>query len=178
MMDTLFTARCVLRSPAEGDEDGLIALATDPAVRQFLGGPRDAIVAKASADALILEQTPIPAWAVRLRKREEAGCIGLITLAPRHDEATRELSYQFIPEYWGMGLAYECTQAVLRHAFEILNLPRLVSETQAANQASRRLLERVGMHEFRSIERFGATQVIYGIVNPQVAITPESFPSG
>jgi ribosomal-protein-alanine N-acetyltransferase len=60
-------------------------------------------------------------------------------------------------------LASEAVSAVLAHAFTELGYERLVSETQAANQPSRRLLERVGMRPARDVQRFGAAQMIYAI---------------
>ncbi|WP_137132900.1 GNAT family N-acetyltransferase [Rhizobium sp. FY34] len=178
MIPILFTAQCILRPLTAHDRDGLIDLKTDPAVRQFLGGPQKEMVAKASAEALIFGNTLSLAWAVRLREQKEAGCIGLVTVAPHHNESDRELSYQFLPAYWGLGFAFECTQAVLRHAFDILGLPRLVSETQAANRASRSLLERLGMREAGTVERFGEPQIIYDIVNPLTPIISASAPAG
>lgn len=177
-MATLFTSRCLLQPPEEHDRDGLIALATHPAVRRFLGGPREDMAAKASADALIAGSTSSMAWTVRLREQNEAGCIGLVAVGPHHDESLRELSYQFLPAYWGQGLALECTEAVLRYAFGSLSLPRLVSETQAANRSSRRLLARLGMREAQTVERFGAPQIIYEILNPLNRFRPAPVPAG
>lgn len=132
----------------------------------------------ASADALVAGSPHSLTWAVRLRDQNEAGCIGLVVIGPHHDDRLSELSYQFLPAYWGRGLALECTTAVLRHAFDILRLPGLVSETQAANQPSRRLLERLGMRKARTVERFGAAQIIYEIANPLSPVIPAPAPAG
>lgn len=42
-----------------------------------------------------------------------------------------------------------------------LKLPGLIAETQTANQASCRLLEKVGKKRVKTLSRFGAEQVIY-----------------
>jgi len=42
-----------------------------------------------------------------------------------------------------------------------MQLRRVVAETQAANAASVRLLERPGFRLFRQVTRFGAKQSIY-----------------
>lgn len=76
--------------------------------------------------------------------------------------------------YWGLGLAFESVKMVLCHAFDTMALPRIVSETQQANRASRRLLEKLGMQMTRTIERFGAQQIIYEIANSSV--NPDGHP--
>ncbi len=71
------------------------------------------------------------------------------------------MSYELLPEYWGKGYATEAVEAALGYAFVDLGLERVVAETQAANERSCRLLERLGMKAERKLERFGAKQVIY-----------------
>ena len=44
-----------------------------------------------------------------------------------------------------------------------MKLPQVIAETQEANAASRRLLERLGMTQRASLHRFGHMQVIYGV---------------
>jgi RimJ/RimL family protein N-acetyltransferase len=76
----------------------------------------------------------------------------------------REVSYAFLPEHWGHGYAREAVPAVIAWAFERLPAPyamRVVAETGADNQRSRRLLEAIGLSP-----RAGGTStesVIYAI---------------
>jgi [ribosomal protein S5]-alanine N-acetyltransferase len=71
------------------------------------------------------------------------------------------LSYEFHPDAWGHGYATEATRRALDFALNDLAFERLIAETQTANSASCRLLERLGMKEERRIQRFGAEQAIY-----------------
>ena len=76
-----------------------------------------------------------------------------------------EISYQFLPEHWGQGYGREAVSAVLGWAFEAIVPvpPVVVAVTQAANKASRRLLESVGMTAVGTFEEFGAPQVMYSV---------------
>jgi [ribosomal protein S5]-alanine N-acetyltransferase len=44
-----------------------------------------------------------------------------------------------------------------------LSLPNVIAETQTANRASCKLIERLGMKLEKTIERFGAEHAIYSI---------------
>ena len=87
--------------------------------------------------------------------------VGLVFISKHRDGEDSELSYQFSPDAWGMGYAIEATRRVLDFAMNDLSLGRLIAETQSANKASCRLLERLGMTEQRRVQRFGAEQIIY-----------------
>jgi ribosomal-protein-alanine N-acetyltransferase len=74
-----------------------------------------------------------------------------------------EISYEFRKEYWGRGLGTEVIRAVLAYAFSSLGLAELYAETQSANLASIRLLEKVGFQFLMSLKRFGEQQALYSI---------------
>lgn len=87
--------------------------------------------------------------------------IGFIDISPYHEPEYQELSYLFLPEFWGYGYAFEACRAVLRYCEETLDLKTVVAETQSANTRSRALLERLGFTMVRQLERFGAMQCVY-----------------
>ncbi|NYO85721.1 GNAT family N-acetyltransferase, partial [Escherichia coli] len=47
---------------------------------------------------------------------------------------------------WNLGYATEVAQAVLHYAFTSLNIPEVVSFTTVNNLASRRVMEKIGLH--------------------------------
>jgi ribosomal-protein-alanine N-acetyltransferase len=157
--DTLLTTeRCVLDVIQSGDYGSVLKLKTDPDVRLFLGGPVD----EATFDdrfSRLLKQGP-GEWRWVIHGQNDNTFIGLVYLVPHHDGET-EVSYELLPEWWGMGLAAEAVGAVIAFALEELKLERVVAETQSANLKSRQLLERLGLQVIDSVERFGAQQVIY-----------------
>lgn len=73
--------------------------------------------------------------------------IGFIALnrEERQDCAEYNLGYVFNADYHGQGYATESCRAILEHAFGALAADRVISGTAVANQASCRLLKRLGM---------------------------------
>ena len=56
-----------------------------------------------------------------------------------------DIGFAFLPQYWGQGYAYEAAKAVLAHGKKVLGLERVVAITASDNQASIKLLEKLGM---------------------------------
>jgi RimJ/RimL family protein N-acetyltransferase len=62
-----------------------------------------------------------------------------------------ELGYDFRSDYWNQGLATEAASAVRDYAFDVLNLPSLISLIRVGNEASKRVSEKIGMRLVREI---------------------------
>lgn len=60
-----------------------------------------------------------------------------------------DLGYRFISDFWGRGLATEASEALLEYGFESLKLKRIIAMVLPENQASVRVLEKLGF-EFDS----------------------------
>lgn len=78
------------------------------------------------------------------------GClIGFVALNPegQADQHTVNLGYVFHFDYHGKGYASEACRTLLAYAFEYYQADRIVTGTAAANQASCRLLERLGFQK-------------------------------
>jgi [ribosomal protein S5]-alanine N-acetyltransferase len=69
-----------------------------------------------------------------------------------------ELVYSLEPEHWGKGYATEAGAEVLRFAFEELELPVLYAGFDEANEASRKVMERLGMSYFDHLADPGETE--------------------
>lgn len=153
------TTRCDLMALRADDLEHVVRLYTDADVRRFLGGPVDEQTMRSRFPAILEPDTSTQRLAVRIKT--DGSFAGLVTLSPHHDGVDTEVSYQFLPEWWGQGYATEAVQAVVTHALTHSGLPRVIAETQTANIASCRLLERIGMRLDRTVDRFGAEQSIY-----------------
>lgn len=149
VQQSLQTAQCNLLPPESNDRPALIELLKSGDVRQFLGGALNSEDAARRADRIIAGANAGRCWS--LHHRVDRRCIGLIGLAPHHDGQLTEISYQFLPAYWGKGIAFETVSAVIEYALMECKLARLVAETHEANTASRRLLQRCGMTEYRRL---------------------------
>lgn len=134
-------------------------LFTSPEVRAFLGGPVPPEYARQRLRGWLTAEDPH--FAV-IRAGDNA-FLGIVDLAPYHEAGKLELSYLFLPAYWGNGYAEESIRRILQYCKEELHLSHVVSETQQKNIRSRRLLERLGYTLEQQLERFGAAQCMYGL---------------
>ena len=149
MADTLTTARLLLRRWREADRLPFQRLNTDPRVMEFMPG----LLSAEASDAMILrieqhfDRHGFGLFAAELLEdRRFLGFIGLSTPAFEAPFMPAvEIGWRLAAESWGCGLATEGAQAVLRYAFQTLELPRVVSFTVPHNLRSRRVMEKLGM---------------------------------
>lgn len=150
-----------MNSFQKSDYDDVKKLYTNPDVRKFLGGVRQKVSIEAALDDMLRKNDDCFYWAVR--KKHTGDFMGLISLDSHHDGLHLEISYQFLPQWWGKGYATEAVQLIINYGLNELKLSKIVAETQTANISSCKLLERVGMELEQTISRFGAEQAIYSI---------------
>lgn len=92
-------------------------------------------------------------WALILKKENKMiGTCGFTRFHFPHDSA--EVGYVVNPAYRGCGIAPEALSAVLAFGFETIGLHRIEARFVAENEASRRVMEKVGMR-FEGIAREG-----------------------
>lgn len=70
---------------------------------------------------------------------------------PRYNELEVELAFAFGKKYWGKSYAYEASVAMIRYAFDELNLRRLVNGTGDDNVRSIALHRRLGFRIFKAL---------------------------
>lgn len=164
----LKTDRCILTELQQQDYDDAKALYLDAEARRYLGGPVDEQMLMAKFTAKLSSNTG-SYWVIR--HAHDGEFIGEVSLALHHDGTSTEVSYQLLPEWWGQGYATEVVKRVIQYAFEELGLPRVIAETQTANKASCRVLEKVGMQLQQTVERFGAEQAIFSVASPDPSVS-------
>lgn len=76
-----------------------------------------------------------------------------------HDQI--ELAYALMSAYWGKGLATEMATAILTVGFEVLNIEQVVCLTLTTNQASQRVMQKVGFQYERNIIYANLPHVLY-----------------
>ncbi|HEY2069045.1 MAG TPA: GNAT family protein [Rhizomicrobium sp.] len=173
----LRTDRLYLRPLAAGDAEALFAIMSDEEAMRFWDWPafKDyttvaEIVAGQVAD---MAEGRALYWAVALVTPDGGtgpviGACDLSEIARRQSRA--ELGFLFNRAWWGNGYAAEAMDAVTRYAMGELGIERLWARVHDGNDASRRLLERLGFsYEGRlagHIVRDGARRdcLIYGRV--------------
>lgn len=130
-------------------------------------------------------------WAVERTGEYACSFVGFIGLSVPSFEAAFtpcvEIGWRLAPAHWGVGLATEGARTVVAHAFEALGLDALVSFTVPTNTASRRVMEKIGMHrdlggdfDHPSLPDGHPLQrhVLYRIRSPIGAEFPRGAPAG
>ena len=117
----------------------------DPEVARFLGGPftDEQIRQRLERHMALLRDYKVQYWPIFLLETgDHVGCGGLQPY--RIEEQIYELGFHLHRAYWGRGLAEEAARAVIRFAFESLELKTLFAGHHPENAASRRVLEKLG----------------------------------
>ena len=108
--------------------------------------------------------------------REDEELVGSIGLAVKREHRRAELGYWIGVPYWGRGYATEAGAAMVRYAFETLDLHRVFAIHYAKNAASGRVLQKLGMsYEGRQrghILKWGEflDEELYGILRDDPAL--------
>jgi RimJ/RimL family protein N-acetyltransferase len=138
----LSTDRLMLTPPAEADAAFMLELLNDPAwVRNI--GERDVRTLDAARD-YIRDRFSNGLWLV---VRDAAGePLGLCGLVEREDFDVPDIGYALLERHAGKGCATEAARAVVRHALDVMGLPKLAAITVPDNVASQRVLEKIGFH--------------------------------
>jgi [ribosomal protein S5]-alanine N-acetyltransferase len=157
------TNRCRLTKINEEDYEDVKKIYANHQVRRYLGGiiEDEVILRKKYSDILKRSFSGAYYWVIRSKTSNEF--IGLTSLEKYHDHKSIEVSYEFLPQWWGAGYATEVISKLIDYGFNELGLDNIVAETQTANGASCKLLERVGMILESKLHRFGAEQAVYRI---------------
>lgn len=159
------TLRLRLRPMRGDDVDDLLGVFADPVVMASFGvDPFD--------------RSQMERWVQRNLDHQDRYGYGLFSVVHRTDSrfigdcglehledgsGDVEFGYDLRSDYWGRGLATEAAAAVRDHAFEVLNLPRLVSLIRHGNEPSRRVAAKIGMRPEADVTRHGQTYWCYAL---------------
>ena len=141
------TARLTLRDFVKLDFDAIYAYSSDPRVTKYLFfGPRDADGTADYLEGLLDSQTEIPRTRFELAVEEiESGrVIGACDLSMIERNVV-DLGYMLGLPDWGKGYATEIALALVDAAFFDLRAERIISTVDVNNNASIRVLEKIGM---------------------------------
>ena len=146
----LRTERLELRLFVDDDLDALFEMQSDEAITRYLyWGPRSRDEVRNELErikqftAIDDERDAIRVAAVLPASGAVIGDIALWRTSRPH--AQGEIGYVLHPAHHGHGYATEACEALLRVGFEVLGLHRIVASADARNEASIRVMERLGM---------------------------------
>jgi ribosomal-protein-alanine N-acetyltransferase len=142
---TLVTARLVLEPFADAHVDALLELFRDPHVRRYLLDDR--LVDRAWVEAEV--QASRERFAVRsiglFAAQLGQELLGFVGFRPFYQPPVLQLVYGVAPSHLGRGLAVEMARRIIELAFAEHGFTEVRASTDEPNQASIRVLERLGM---------------------------------
>lgn len=175
----LETSRLILRQWKPSDLKPFAHLNTDPEVMLYfpstLSTQQSDLLAEKFQDLISCYGWGM--WAVKLKENQQF--IGFVGLADQPEKFSFspcvEIGWRLDRHYWNKGYATEAAQACLKFAFEQLTLEQIVAFTAVSNQASEKVMQRLGMHyvclfKHPALDRQHvlAEHVLYRIVNPHL----------
>jgi RimJ/RimL family protein N-acetyltransferase len=163
-VNILETERLALRRLDPDDAGFVLELLNEPSWIRFIG---DRGVRTLEGARAYLEKGPLEMyrrfgfglWVVELKETGEAA--GLCGLIKRDTLEDVDIGFAFLPRFWRRGYAEESARAVLAYGREILALERIVAITSTDNEASIRLLEKIGLRFEQTIELAGAPTKLF-----------------
>jgi RimJ/RimL family protein N-acetyltransferase len=161
------TPRLILRRLTLDDDGFILKLLNEPSFLEFIGdkGVRtleDSRNYLLSGPIATYEAFGFGLYLTKLRQDDRP--IGMCGLVKREALPDPDIGFAFLPEFWSKGYAIESATAVLEHARNTLGLSRVVGIAKPENEASIRLLQKLGMkYEGRvRIAPEGWEDVLYG----------------
>ena len=187
MTPTLETPRLRLRPLASSDEADLIALDSDPEVMRYVGSPAGVKSPAETAERARLriretqrgDYEPLGFWRIEGRGDRAFHGVGALIRMPTGQmphgnregpggadvdiDVDIEVAYRLARTAWGQGIATEAAGALVAHALGPLALPRVVAVTYPANQASQRVLDKLGF-ERHGLREYKGVQATYHVL--------------
>lgn len=154
-MFILETERLTLRHlDPETDAEFILRLLNEPLFLQYIGDKSVRTLDDArgyihNGPMKSYEENGFGLYLVGLKENERA--IGICGLIKREGLPDPDIGFAFLPEYWNKGYAHESAAEVMRHARDVLRLDRILAITSPDNEASGRLLEKIGLRFQRLI---------------------------
>lgn len=147
-MTILETQRLILRQLTEADAEFIFELLNEPSWIQYIGDRHihtleDARAYIRNGPAASYKKNGFGLYLIALKETQEPiGMCGLIRRAGLDDV---DIGYALLPRFWSKGYAVEAAQAVKEYARDVIGLKRLVAIVDPANEASIRVLEKIGL---------------------------------
>lgn len=154
----LETERLLLREIRESDADAVLKIFGDDAVTRFydlasftdIEQARQMIVRlrerNANGDAL--------RWGITLKENDQLIGTGGFNQFRRH-WFTAGIGYDLAQAYWKRGYMTEALRAIVRYGFDTLNVNRIEALVMLENDASVRVLEKVGFQREGLVREYG-----------------------
>lgn len=176
----LHTPRARLREVRLEDAEALLDIYADPQAVRYLGRPPQTLEQVQTRVSKMIEDIgrgEAAFWVLTDPGADGAvAYLGFFRWDVPHQSA--ELGYVLARTRWGQGLMREVLPTLVRHGFEALGLHRMEARIDPGNDASIRLVERLGFREEgrlrdRTLNEDGSREdlIVFGLLRPEFART-------
>ena len=154
-MSGLQTERLLLRRLNVDDAEFILTLLNEPSFLRYIG---DKKVRNLDGARQYILNGPVASYEKHgfglnlVELRESHTPIGMCGLLKREELPDPDIGFAFLPDFWNKGFAFEAATAVLHDARENFSLERILAITSLDNEASIKLLERLGFRFEKVIE--------------------------
>ena len=161
------TERLLLRPFTLDDAPFVLTLLNEPSFLDFIG---DKQVRNLEDARQYILTGPIASYQQKnfglllVELRDAPTPIGMCGLLKREDLPDPDIGFAFLPDYWGRGFAFEAAVAVMKDARKRLNLNQILAIVNPDNDASIKLLERLGL----KFDRMRGDVKLYALPNQAV----------
>lgn len=161
------TERLLLRPFTPDDAPFALTLVNEPSFLRFIG---DKNVRNLEDARQYLLTGPIASYEKHnfgllcIELKDSHTPIGMCGLLKREELPDPDIGFAFLPDYWGQGFAFEAATAVMNDARERLKLKQILAIVNPDNDASIKLLERLGLR----FERLKGDVKLYALPNQSV----------
>ncbi|WP_339254101.1 GNAT family N-acetyltransferase [Sporosarcina sp. FSL W8-0480] len=150
MFPTLETDRLLLRELTNEDAEGVFACFSNDDVTRFYGQETLKSIEEAKKIVDFFSKSYIEKRGIRwgIERKETKGIIGTIGFnnwLSKHKRA--EIGYEIHPDHWKKGYTSEAVSEVLSYGFDVMGLTRIGAVVFIENEASNKLLEKVGFQK-------------------------------
>ena len=148
-MTVLETERLILRHFNPNDAPFILALLNEPSFLRYIGDKKvrtldDARQYIANGPVATYKLHGFGLYQVELKDTHTP--VGMCGLLKREELPHPDIGFAFLPDFWNKGFAYEAAAAVLTDARERLQLDRILAIVNPDNEASIKLLEKLGFN--------------------------------
>jgi RimJ/RimL family protein N-acetyltransferase len=161
-MTVLETERLILRHFNLDDAPFVLTLLNEPSFLRFIGDKKVRTLDDARQYIINGPRASYERHGFGLYRVELAGSntpIGMCGLLKRDELPDPDIGFAFLPDYWNKGFAFEAATAVLNYAREQLKIHRVLAIVNPDNDASIKLLEKLGLR----FERMNGEVKLYAL---------------
>ena len=154
-MIILETERLVLRHLSEDHAEFILKLLNEPSFIRYIGDKqvRNLDDARAYVVNGPRESYRINGFGLLLVELKASSTpIGICGVLKRDTLPDPDIGFAFLPPFWNQGYAFEAAAATMTHAQSVLGLGRILAITSPDNEASEKLLGKIGFRFDRLVK--------------------------